>query len=133
LSDNSLALDRSNLLTGWALHAVIACLFFAQFLIALDTTIVNVALPNITSGFHALEEVAWYGTAYLLPMAAFQPIYGSMYTLFQVDAVYRISLVILEVGSALCAASTSSNMFIIGRAVAGLGAAGVLQGSLSII
>ncbi|KAM7211072.1 Major facilitator superfamily domain containing protein [Rhypophila decipiens] len=132
-SDNSLALDTSNLLTGWPLHAVIACLFFAQFLIALDTTMINVALPNITSQFHALEEFAWYGTAYLLPITAFQLIYGSMYTLFQVDVVYRISLLIFEVGSALCTSSTSSNMFIIGRAVAGLGAAGVLQGSLSLI
>lgn len=39
----------------------------------------------------------------------------------------------LPVGSVLCAASTNSTMFIIGRSVAGLGAAGVLQGALSII
>lgn len=37
------------------------------------------------------------------------------------------------VGSALCAAAVRSDMFIVGRAVAGLGAAGVLQGALSII
>lgn len=36
-------------------------------------------------------------------------------------------------GSILCAAANSSSMFIVGRAVAGLGAAGILQGALSII
>lgn len=38
-----------------------------------------------------------------------------------------------SVGTVLCAAAVSSSMFIVGRAVAGLGAAGILQGALSII
>lgn len=128
---------------------MIACLFFGSFLIALDTNIINVALPKISSDFEALQDVAWYGTAYLVTITAFQPIYGSMYTYFRTDIIYRLSIFIFEsmprilpisisrltitVGSILCAASANSNMFIGGRAIAGFGAAGVLQGALSII
>ncbi|OTA91517.1 hypothetical protein M434DRAFT_342951 [Hypoxylon sp. CO27-5] len=133
MSTKPLTLDTSNYLEGWRLHAVIACLFFGQFLIALDTNVINVALPNISSDFKALQDVAWYGNAYLLTITALQPVYGSMYKYFRTDVVYRISILIFEVGSTLCAAAVGSNMFIVGRAIAGLGAAGVLQGGLSII
>ncbi|OJJ70255.1 hypothetical protein ASPBRDRAFT_129786 [Aspergillus brasiliensis CBS 101740] len=120
-------------LTGWRLGVVITCLFFGSFLIALDTNIINVALPQISSDFRALDDVAWYGTGYLLTVTAFQPVYGCFYRLFPTDIVYRLSIIIFEVGTILCAAANSSPMFIVGRAVAGLGAAGVLQGALSII
>lgn len=123
----------SRYLHGWRLAVVIACLFFGAFLIALDTNIVNVAIPRISSEFHSLGDVAWYGTAYLLTITAFQPVYGSLYKYFETDWVYRGSIAIFEMGTILCATAVSSNMFIVGRAVAGLGAAGVLQGALSII
>ncbi|KAG6356246.1 hypothetical protein INS49_015633 [Diaporthe citri] len=125
--------DTTSHLAGWRLYIVIACLFFGSFLIALDTNIINVALPKISSDFEALQDVAWYGTAYLLTITAFQPIYGSLYTYFRTDIIYRTSIFVFEVGSILCAAAASSNMFIAGRAIAGFGAAGVLQGALSII
>ncbi|KAI0968465.1 MFS general substrate transporter [Xylaria arbuscula] len=132
-SKDPLTLDTSNYLSGWRLHIVIACLFFGSFLIALDLNIINVALPQISTDFKALGDVAWYGTAYLLTITAFQPVYGSMYRYYRTDIVYRLSIVIFEIGSVLCAAAPNSNTFIVGRAIAGLGAAGILQGALSII
>ncbi|KAI1130787.1 MFS general substrate transporter [Nemania abortiva] len=128
-----LSLDTSNYLTGWKLHVVIACLFFGSFVIALDTNIINVAIPHISTEFKALQDIAWYGSAYLLTVTAFQPVYGSMYKFFNTNVVYRLSIFIFEIGSILCAAAPNSRVFIVGRAVAGLGAAGVLQGALSII
>lgn len=100
---------------------------------ALDTNIINVAIPKISSDFASLPDIAWYGNAYLLTITAFQPIYGSAYKFFRTDHVYRVSVIVFELGSILCAAAKSSNMFIVGRAIAGLGAAGLLQGALSII
>ncbi|EED13968.1 efflux pump antibiotic resistance protein, putative [Talaromyces stipitatus ATCC 10500] len=120
-------------LEGWRLAVVITCLFFGSFLIALDANIINVAIPQISSDFQALDDVAWYGTGYLLTVTAFQPVYGCFYRFFRTDIVYRVSIFIFEVGTILCAAATSSPMFIVGRAIAGFGAAGVLQGALSII
>ncbi|KAJ5691620.1 MFS general substrate transporter [Penicillium malachiteum] len=124
---------ESSYLTGWRLGVAISCLFFANFLIALDANIINVAIPRISSDFHALDDVAWYGTGYLLTITTFQPLYGTFYRLFRTDAVYLISIIIFELGTIICAAANSSPLFIVDRAIAGLGAAGVLQGSLSII
>ncbi|KAI1287578.1 MFS general substrate transporter [Xylaria venustula] len=132
-SKDPLTLDTSNYLSGWRLHIVIACLFLGSFLTALDSNIINVALPQISTDFKALGDVAWYGTAYLLTITAFQPVYGSMYRYYRTDVVYRLSIAIFEIGSILCAAAPNSNTFIVGRAIAGLGAAGILQGALSII
>ncbi|KAF2470380.1 MFS general substrate transporter [Lindgomyces ingoldianus] len=119
--------------TSWELGIIITSLFFGSFLIALDTNIINVAIPRISSDFHSLGDIAWYGTAYLLTITAFQPIFGSLYKFFSTSVVYKVSIVIFEVGSVLCATATSSAVFIFGRAIAGLGAAGILQGALSII
>ncbi|PYI05540.1 MFS general substrate transporter [Aspergillus sclerotiicarbonarius CBS 121057] len=102
-------------LEGWRLGVVIACLFFGSFLIALDTNIINVAIPQISTDFHALDDVAWYGTGYLLTVTAFQPVYGCFYRFFPTDLVYRLSIFIFEVGTVLCAAATSSPMFIVVR------------------
>jgi MFS family permease len=125
--------DSERYITGWRLGVIITSLFFGTFLLALDTTIVNVAIPKITTDFRALDDVAWYGSAYLVTLTALQPVYGSMYKFFDASVVYRISIVIFEVGSVLCAAASSSSVFILGRALAGFGGAGLLQGALSII
>lgn len=121
---------------------------------ALDTNIINFALPVITTEFHDLEGYAWYGSVYLLTLTAFQPIYGSLsssisrptlciglpYSVSKVFAQSRIQILVKKparltsnlVGSVLCAAAVNPTMFIVGRAVAGFGAAGILQGALSI-
>lgn len=132
-SQSPYSTDTSAYLSGWRLAVVITCLFFGAFLIALDTDVINVAVPTISSEFESLGDVAWYGTAYLLLITSFQPIFGTLYTHFGTNAIYRSSVVIFELGSVLCAAAPSSNVFIAGRAIAGLGAAGILQGALSII
>lgn len=88
--------ETSTNLEGWRLGVVIASLFFGSFLIALDTNIVNVAIPRISTDFHALDDVLWYGTAYLLTITAFQPIYGSIYKFFNTTVVYRLSILTFE-------------------------------------
>lgn len=129
----STTLHQDRYPTGWKLAIIIASLYFGSFLIAIDTTIINVAVPKISTDFESLGDIAWYGTAYLLTVTAFQPIFGSFYKFFNTPAVYKISIIIFEVGSVMCAAAPSSPVFILGRAIAGVGAAGILQGALSII
>jgi MFS family permease len=74
-------------LSGWRLGVVITSLFFGTFLIALDTNILNVSVPRISTDFHALDDVAWYGTSYLVTITAFQPIYGTFYKFFDTTIV----------------------------------------------
>jgi MFS family permease len=88
--------QSSGYLSGWRLGVVITSLFFGTFLIALDTNILNVAVPRISTDFHALDDVAWYGTAYLVTITAFQPIYGTFYKLFDTTVVYRAAILVFE-------------------------------------
>lgn len=112
---------------------LIASLFCGTFVMALDATIIGTAVPSITTEFNSLDDIAWYGSGYLLTITAFQPTLGKVYRYVDVKLVFMTCVVIFEVGSILCAAASSSAVFIAGRAVAGVGAAGLFQGSLAII
>ncbi|KAJ6151369.1 hypothetical protein N7470_007963 [Penicillium chermesinum] len=120
-------------LTGLRLAAVFTVLCLAVFLVALDNTIVVTAIPRITDEFQALQDVGWYGSSYLLTTCMFQLIFGKLYGYFPIKWVFLAGVVIFEIGSAICGAAPSSVAFIIGRAIAGLGASGIFQGAMVII
>ncbi|KAI0514350.1 MFS general substrate transporter [Xylaria bambusicola] len=120
-------------LQSWRLAVVIGSLCLGIFLLGLDQNIIGVAIPRITTEFRALDDIAWYGSAYLLTITAFQPFFGNLYKHFNAKVVYVVSLLIFEVGSIICASAKQSEVLIFGRAFLGLGAAGLLQGALAII
>lgn len=64
---------------------------------------------------------------------AFQLFFGKLYTFFSIKWVYLIALFIFEIGSVVCGAAPNSVALIIGRAVAGVGSAGVFSGALVIV
>ncbi|KAH8647040.1 major facilitator superfamily transporter [Tricladium varicosporioides] len=99
----------------------------------LDRSILGVAIPKITSEFNSLEDIAWYGSAYLLTSCCSQLPFGKFYARYNVKWIFLCSLGIFEVGSILCAAAPTSNCLITGRAIAGLGATGISTGALLII
>lgn len=78
-------------------------------------------------------SIGWYGSAYLLTQMSLQPTFGKLYTHFNVKWTYICALVLFEVGSVICAAALNSVAFIIGRAVAGLGASGIFCGALVLL
>ena len=125
--------DESKYLTGWKLVMLSIGLCLTTFVIALDNTIIATAIPKITTYFNSLDDVGWYGSSYLLTTTSLQPSFGRVYTYFDVKYTYLIALVIFEIGSVICAAATSSPLFIIGRAVAGAGAAALYSGGITII
>ncbi|KAJ9164826.1 MFS general substrate transporter [Coniochaeta hoffmannii] len=100
------------------------------FMIALDNAIISTAIPKITSQFNSLNDVAWYGTAYLLTTMSLQPTFGKIYTLFNLKWTYTVALLVFEIGSLICAVAPNSVTLIVGRAVAGVGASGILCGGL---
>lgn len=125
--------DDSKYLHGPQLALLTTGLLLATFVVALDNTIIATAIPKITSIFDSLSDVGWYGSAYLLTTTSLQPSFGKIYTYFDVKWVYLSALLIFELGSILCAAATSSTMLIVGRAVAGAGAAALFSGAMTII
>lgn len=91
------------------------------------------AIPRITSDFDSLNDVGWYGSAYLLTTAALQPTFGKVYAFLNIKIIYIAAILLFELGSILCAAATSSKILIIGRAIAGIGGAGLFSGGLTIL
>ena len=125
--------DESKYATGLPLHLLTLGLTLSTFVIALDNTIIATAIPRITTVFNSLDDVGWYGSSYLLTTTSLQPSFGKVYTYFNVKWTYMIALFIFEAGSVLCGAATSSTMLIVGRAVAGVGAAAIFSGGMTIV
>lgn len=104
-----------------------------MFCVALDKTIIGVAIPSISSEFRSLDDIGWYGSAYMMTTAALQLVWGRIYRCNPVKPVFLTAILIFEVGSAVCGAAPTSKAFIIGRAIAGAGGAGITNGLISII
>jgi MFS family permease len=90
-------------------------------------------VPRISSDFHSLDDITWYASAYLITSCGTQLLWGRIYTFYSTKLVFLISIFIFEVGSALCGAAPTSVAFIIGRAIAGTGSAGIFSGSTVIL
>lgn len=90
---------EANGITRCSFLIVIVSLFFGTFLVALDTTMIGTAIPAITTAFHALGDIGWYGSGYLLTLTAFQPTFGKIFTLFNVKTVYLVCVLVFEGGS----------------------------------
>ncbi|KAK2034490.1 major facilitator superfamily transporter [Colletotrichum zoysiae] len=119
--------------TGIRLTFVVVALVLSIFLVSLDMTIVATAIPKITDEFHGLDQVAWYGSAFFMCLAAFQSTWGKAYKYFPLKTSFLLSIFIFEVGSLICAVAPNSVALIVGRAIAGVGAAGIASGAYTII
>ncbi|OJJ95696.1 hypothetical protein ASPACDRAFT_35954 [Aspergillus aculeatus ATCC 16872] len=111
--------------------AIVLCL--ATVCVAVDNTILSTAVPQITDAFDSIDDVGWYAAIYPLTSCAFQPFFGKVYSLFSNKVVFLAALLVFEVGSAICATALNSNIFILGRALAGLGSAGISAGTTLIL
>lgn len=87
----------------------------------LDMTIISTAIPRITDEFHAIDEVGWLASSYMLTLSAFQLFFGKLYTFFSVKWMFLMAIFWFEVGSAICGAAPNSTSLIVGRAIAGFG------------
>ncbi|KAK5460830.1 hypothetical protein LTS15_002893 [Exophiala xenobiotica] len=105
----------------------------AVFLIALDQTIVGTAIPKITDEFHGLDDVSWYAAAYFMTFGAAQTSAGKIYKYYNLKWSFLTSMLIFEVGSLICGIAPNSKTLVVGRAIAGLGGAGLSVGGTSIV
>ncbi|ETI21659.1 hypothetical protein G647_08006 [Cladophialophora carrionii CBS 160.54] len=134
-ADEGSALEKTtskieNYPTGLKLAVVLLSIYLSVFLVALDRTIIATALPQITDKFQSFGDVGWYNAAFLLPTTALQLFFGRLYTFYSPKWIFIGEVFIFEIGSAICGAAPNSVAFIWGRAVAGLGAGGLFNGSM---
>ena len=107
---------------------------FSQFMILLDVTIVNVALPSIQRGLDmSAGSLVWTINAYVLPLAALILVGGTLGDRYGRKRMFAVGFVLFTLFSAGCALSTSDHFLIAFRALQGLGAALLAPLSLSIL
>jgi EmrB/QacA subfamily drug resistance transporter len=114
----------------WTLIAVCT----AIFMLLLDITVVNVALPDIQRSLHSsFSDLQWVVDAYALTLAAFLLTAGVIGDMFGRREVFAIGLGVFSVASLVCGLSTSSLMLNLARAVQGVGGAIMFATSLALI
>ncbi|HTT69870.1 MAG TPA: MFS transporter, partial [Anaeromyxobacteraceae bacterium] len=100
---------------------------FGTLMGAIDTSIVNVALPHIRGSVGAtVEEITWVTTGFVIATVVVMPLTGFLGRMFGQKRVYLLSLVVFLIGSVLCATARSLGALVAWRAVQGFGA-GALQ------
>lgn len=109
-------------------------LCFAQFIVVLDASIVNVALPSIGEALSfSQENLSWVLNAYVLAFGGFLLLGGRLADLLGRRRVFIAGLVLVAVASLLAGFSTNEGQLIAARAAQGLGAAVTSPAALSII
>ena len=111
---------------------VIACL--AQFMVVLDATIVNVALPSIQRGLSfSASSLPWVINAYTLVFGGFLLLGGRAADLLGRKRLFMAGIVVFSLASLMNGLAQSSGMLIVGRGLQGLGGALVSPAALAII
>jgi EmrB/QacA subfamily drug resistance transporter len=114
----------------WTLGAVA----FGLFMIMLDNTIVNVALPAIEHSLHmSISSLEWIVTAYALTFAALLITGGKLGDMFGRRRMFIVGLAVFTLASLACGLAPSAGFLIGARAVQGIGAALMNPATLSII
>jgi EmrB/QacA subfamily drug resistance transporter len=114
----------------WTLGAM--C--FALFMMMLDNTVVNVALPSIQRDLHAsLSALEWTINAYTLTLAVFMVTGGRLGDIFGRRRLFLIGVVVFGLSSLVIGLSPNGTILVAFRAIQGIGAACMMPATLSII
>jgi EmrB/QacA subfamily drug resistance transporter len=111
---------------------IVVCM--AMFMLLLDITVVNVALPNIQKELDtSFTDLQWVVDAYALTLAATMLSAGSLGDLLGRKRVFLAGIAVFTVSSAFCGAATSPLWLILARGAQGIGGAAMFAVSLAII
>src|SRR3984885_7733156 len=114
--------------------ALLFSLSMAQFMVVLDFTIVNVALPSIQDGLHvATTTLQWLISAYAVAFGGFLLLGGRLADVYGRARLYRIGLVVFVVASIAGGLAVQPGLLIAPRVVPGTGAAMLGPAGLSLL
>ena len=126
--------ETRQLMTPRAKNLALLLLAMTQFVVVIDASIVNVALPSIGAHLHfARADLSWVVNAYTLTFGGFLLLGGRLADILGRRRVYMAGLVLFGVASFVGGFSQTEGMLIIARAVQGLGAALLSPAALSIL
>jgi EmrB/QacA subfamily drug resistance transporter len=116
-----------------SLGFVVAALFVAMLLAALDQTIFGTALPTIVGDLNGVEQMLWVTTAYILAATIMMPVYGKLGDLFGHKVLFFGGLTLFLGGSVLGGLAQNMSVLIAARGIQGLGGGGLMILSTAII
>ncbi|KAJ5089071.1 major facilitator superfamily transporter [Penicillium argentinense] len=123
---------RASCNTGmWCL--IVLTMLASLFLFALDNTIVADIQAPIIARLSQVEKLVWLGVAFTLSGSATIAIWGKFYGIFSTKYLYLSSVFLFEVGSTVCGSAQTMNAMVVGRAIAGIGGAGMYLGCLTLL
>src|SRR5919199_1574180 len=112
----------------------LAAMCFALFMMMLDNTVVNVALPSIQTDLHAsISSLEWTVNAYTLTFAVLLVTGGRLGDIFGRRRMFLFGVVVFALSSAAIGVAPNDAWLVGGRALQGIGAAFMMPGTLSII
>jgi EmrB/QacA subfamily drug resistance transporter len=129
LTDKNFGEKLSNL----QLFTISTGIFFGVFVSGIDETILSTAQEAITFDLNAHNYITWIATSYLMPMVVFAPLYGKFCDIFGRRVCMLFALSTFSIGSLGCALAVNIIMLIVFRAIAGIGAGGIVSVSYVII
>jgi MFS transporter, DHA2 family, methylenomycin A resistance protein len=116
----------------WSLALVAVCLGY--FMVILDTTIVNVAVPAVRAGLHTdTADLEWVIDGYLLMLAALVLSGGALADRIGAHRVFQIGLGVFTAASVICGVAPSVIVLVIARLIQGAGAAMSVPASLALL
>jgi EmrB/QacA subfamily drug resistance transporter len=114
------------------LALLVLCLGF--FMILLDTTIVNIAIPSIIDGLHSsLDQILWVLNAYILVYAVLLITSSRLGDRYGQRNLFVAGLAVFTIASALCGLAQDTNQLIAGRVIQGVGGALLTPQTLAVI
>jgi EmrB/QacA subfamily drug resistance transporter len=120
--------------TTRSIFVALIAIVLGTFMVILDTTVVNVALPTLGRVFATdLGLLQWVITGYMLAQAAVIPLAGWLSDRFGAKRVYLTSLVLFTLGSALCGLAPSAPALVATRVLQGLGGGMLMPIGMSVI
>ncbi|EEB95924.1 hypothetical protein MPER_05031, partial [Moniliophthora perniciosa FA553] len=112
---------------------ILAGLWSAVFLGALDGTVVATLLTPIGSYFNKSNQASYIGTSYLLSVCCFTPLYGRLSDILGRKGAMLLALTLFGSGTTFCGLAPSMELLIAARAVAGMGGGGVMTVSSIVV
>jgi EmrB/QacA subfamily drug resistance transporter len=112
---------------------VFAGLLLGMLLAALNQTIVATALPDIVADLGGFEHYSWVFSAYMLASTVTVPLYGKLSDVYGRRPFFLLAIVLFMVGAVVSGLAPSMTVLILGRAIQGLGAGGLIPLAMAVI
>src|SRR5262245_18557908 len=120
--------------TARSIFLPLVAIVLGTFMVILDNTVVNVALPTLGRVFGTdLSLLQWVITGYMLAQAAVIPLSGWLSDRYGAKRIYLISVVLFTIGSALCGLALSGEMLVATRVLQRLGGGMLMPIGMSVI